>query len=267
MLHGGPGDTHHYLRDVAKILKEQFTCVLFDQRGSGRSFLTERNESTVSLPKFINDIDSILDFYRIKKTHLFGHSWGAMLGLFYNLERPERVAKSALVSMGPLTDKYGEQNHQRTLQVLDPSERLKWEELKAVRDQAAISGDRSKTLMADNAMMYLRVKSWIVNSALHKDFLEQYFSDPPCDRQVNKWVWKSLYGYFQWENAGKISNPVWLCTGSADATPIEQQAELSTWLKKHKTTVLDHCGHIPWLERPYLFYEALTEFLNDETRT
>ncbi len=60
-IHGGPGDTHHYLRQVAPRLASDFTCVLYDQRGTGRSFVENKTTSTINSQKFIDDLDTIDD--------------------------------------------------------------------------------------------------------------------------------------------------------------------------------------------------------------
>lgn len=88
-LHGGPGAG--FTDDDKKYFDpEAWNVILFDQRGAGRSkpFASLHKNTTQEL---IKDIRKLLDFLKIKKTYLFGGSWGATLGLTYAIERPEDV--------------------------------------------------------------------------------------------------------------------------------------------------------------------------------
>ncbi|MDZ4660530.1 MAG: alpha/beta fold hydrolase [Pseudomonadota bacterium] len=261
-LHGGPGDTHHYLRPLAEKLKSHFTCILYDQRGSGSSQINERNSSTLSLSSFFHDLDSIIEFYGADRVNLFGHSWGAMLALFYNIARPNKVSKNAIVSIGPLTEKYGVMNAERRLSVLTASERDLSGSLRADRTIALKNKKFAEVYRLDNQLIRLTVKSWIYDPLIREDFLNSYFSEPPVDRELNKLVWESAQNFFDWNLLKKISNPVWLCSGSHDPNPPDQIKELESNLQNVETLVLEKCGHIPWIEKPNVFFEAIIKFLH-----
>ena len=111
--------------------------------------------------------------------------------------------------------------------------------------------------------MYLRVKSWIFDPKLHNIFLEDYFQDPPPDRDVNKWVWENLDGQFSWDKASKADSKIWLCVGENDSVPVEQAIKLKSLLPKGELSIYEKCGHIPWLEHPDRFYSDLFRFLKD----
>lgn len=88
-LHGGPGAG--FTDDDKKYFDPKvWNVILFDQRGAGRSkpFASLHKNTTQEL---IKDIRKLLDFLNIKKTYIFGGSWGATLALTYAIARSEDV--------------------------------------------------------------------------------------------------------------------------------------------------------------------------------
>jgi proline iminopeptidase len=87
-LHGGPGDDHSYLRPFAEPLTRQFRCILYDQRGSGQSHLTELHEETLHITRFFDDLEALRLHLAQPRLRLVGHSWGATLALLYGISFP-----------------------------------------------------------------------------------------------------------------------------------------------------------------------------------
>lgn len=261
MLHGGPGDTHHYLREVAEKLAAEFTCVLYDQRGTGASTLRMKTAETLALPKFFRDLERIVAHFDLEEPRLFGHSWGANLGLFFNLYRPELFARSALVSMGPLTDEIGAKLYARLRATLTPAEFERWQSLHAERREALALPKLDAIPAIDRELMRLRVKGWVFHPELRESYLEAYFREPPTDRLVNKLVWESAFPYFAPEKLVRVRHPLWFCTGHNDVMPPEQSIELAGTVAGAQICVLSQCGHIPWLDQPETFYRDLKTFL------
>ena len=88
-LHGGPGAsisaTHRRLFNP-----DRFRCVLFDQRGCGRS--TPHGETAQNTTQdLIADIEALRLHLGIDSWLLFGGSWGSTLALAYAIAHPERV--------------------------------------------------------------------------------------------------------------------------------------------------------------------------------
>lgn len=260
-LHGGPGDTHHYMKKMAEPLTQDFQCIFFDQRGTGQSTVETREQSSFKLDLMIEDITAIQKHYQTGPCMLVGHSWGALYGLFAFMKNPNDFTKAALLNMGPLDSEAGEKTAAHLLEVLNEDEKLAWKTLRQSRNEARDQGDTNMVLSCDKEMMYLRVKSWIYDPTLHEIFLADYFQYPPPDRDVNKWVWDSLGDWFSWENVKTNSNRTWLCAGANDATPVSQAERLASLLPDAELTVYDKCGHIPWVEKTEQFYADLMGFL------
>lgn len=88
-LHGGPG------AGTSPIFQQYFNpdkyhLIMFDQRGCGKSTpYGEVAENTTQ--DLIEDINLILQHFNIRKTHIYGGSWGSTLALLYAEAYPEKV--------------------------------------------------------------------------------------------------------------------------------------------------------------------------------
>jgi len=178
-LHGGPGDTHHYMKKMAEPLFRNFQCIFFDQRGSGGSLVEPREKGQFTLDLMLEDLKAVQDFYSTGPTSLVGHSWGAMYGLFACMQFPERFSRAALLNMGPLDEAMEKMTSQNLLNALNFSEKSQWDEIRKRRNLARDAGDIESVLMADRELMYLRVKGWIYDPHLHEAFFEGLLPGSP----------------------------------------------------------------------------------------
>nr|MBS0021469.1 alpha/beta hydrolase [Gammaproteobacteria bacterium] len=97
LLHGGPGASESALfRSYNSALEQHFLVVYWEQRGAGRSFHSDIPPESMTIDRFVRDLDEVVE--RVKrrfgkaKVVLLGHSWGTVLGTIYASQRPENVA-------------------------------------------------------------------------------------------------------------------------------------------------------------------------------
>jgi pimeloyl-ACP methyl ester carboxylesterase len=107
LLHGGPGFPEMRLyRHFNAALEQIFTVVYWEQRGTGKSFDRRIPESSMTVARFIADLDELVDAMRVRlgksKVALYGHSWGSALGVLYANRFPDKVA--AYVGTGQVGD-------------------------------------------------------------------------------------------------------------------------------------------------------------------
>ena len=95
-LHGGPGVDHRYLTRLGEIAGEGLQVLLYDQLGSGKSDRPD-DKSLWTVPRFVEEVETVRNELGLGKIHLFGQSWGGMLGLQYALDHPEAL-KSLILS-------------------------------------------------------------------------------------------------------------------------------------------------------------------------
>jgi len=107
LLHGGPGFSETgFFRYFNAPLERSFTAVYWDQRGAGKSFSRAIPRSSITVERFISDLDELVDAVcaRLGKTKavIFGHSWGSVLGVLYAARFPDKV--EAYVGSGQIGD-------------------------------------------------------------------------------------------------------------------------------------------------------------------
>lgn len=107
LLHGGPGFPEMRLfRTFNAPLEQSFTVVYWEQRGTDKSFDRKIPKSSMTIERFIADLDELVDAVRKRLTQdkvaIYGHSWGSMLGVLYAARFPEKV--SAYVGTGQIGD-------------------------------------------------------------------------------------------------------------------------------------------------------------------
>ncbi|MCS6288675.1 MAG: alpha/beta hydrolase [Nitrospira sp.] len=97
LLHGGPGISESALfRHYNSALEQQFLVIYWEQRGTGRSFHCEIPPESMTIDRFVRDLDEVVELVRRRfgkdKVILIGHSWGTVLGTVYVSRYPEKVA-------------------------------------------------------------------------------------------------------------------------------------------------------------------------------
>jgi proline iminopeptidase len=84
LLHGGPG-VPDYLGPVAALLAPRHRVITFDQRGVGASKV---RTGEYRLAAYLGDLEAIRAWLGVERLHLFGHSWGGLLGQLYAAAYP-----------------------------------------------------------------------------------------------------------------------------------------------------------------------------------
>jgi pimeloyl-ACP methyl ester carboxylesterase len=107
ILHGGPGLSETaFFRYYNASLERRFTVVYWDQRGAGRSFDRAIPRASMTVERFIADLDELVSAVCERlgrsKVTLLGHSWGSALGALYAARFGDKVA--AYVGSGQIGD-------------------------------------------------------------------------------------------------------------------------------------------------------------------
>jgi len=80
---------------LVKELSRKFKLILFDNRGAGRTEISDR-KYTIKL--FADDTKGLMNALGISKAHILGHSMGGMIAQELVLNYPEKVARLVLCS-------------------------------------------------------------------------------------------------------------------------------------------------------------------------
>jgi proline iminopeptidase len=96
LLHGGPGFASYYLKSLEGLGDDRLV-VRYDQLGGGKSDpLTDTTKFTI--PHFVEELEALRSHLGLERVHIYGHSWGTILGIEYYRAHPEHVASLVLGS-------------------------------------------------------------------------------------------------------------------------------------------------------------------------
>ena len=102
-LHGGPGQSHHYMLDLERLAGKELAVVTYDQRGVGGSSAPPADPANYDLMDYVEDLEAVRRAVGADQVHLLGHSWGGVVAMRYATVYPQSVRSLILVGSGSPT--------------------------------------------------------------------------------------------------------------------------------------------------------------------
>jgi L-proline amide hydrolase len=100
-LHGGPGANWLHMKPYETFADER-RVVFYDQLGAGNSAVAEPHDPAMWTPElYVEEVDAVREALELERVHVFGHSWGGMLGMQYAAGRPEGLVSLIAESSPP----------------------------------------------------------------------------------------------------------------------------------------------------------------------
>src|SRR2546430_3383095 len=106
VLSGGPGEDISSMKGIADELGKKYRCIMWEQRGTGRSKLPKYDASTINLNAYMDDIEALRKQLHADKFIVVGNSWGMILGLAYAGTHSDGVRALIAIGSGPITFDY-----------------------------------------------------------------------------------------------------------------------------------------------------------------
>lgn len=100
LLSGGPGLNPYYVYPIHEKLSTQVRSIILHQRGTGKTIMPRIDSLSLSLDKYVEDLEALRIHLNQKKLILIGQSWGGMLSMEYCSRYPDKVEKLVLVGSG-----------------------------------------------------------------------------------------------------------------------------------------------------------------------
>ena len=254
VLSGGPGEDIHSMQGIADELGKKYRCIMWEQRGTGRSKLPKYDASTINLNAYIEDIEALRKNLRAEKFIVLGNSWGMILGLAYAGAHPDAVRAVVTIGSGPITFEYLGVFSDNQLARLGASE---LEARDVWKDPARETADPDRAgferlRIAAVAYFFDRKKALQMQAEL--DPKDYNFRVPPA--------FLSAEGKYDFRPKLKaITAPVLLLQGRQDIAGEANILEAHSLIKNSKLAFIDKCGHMPWLEQPEQTWKIVDDFL------
>ncbi|HKO32822.1 MAG TPA: alpha/beta hydrolase, partial [Candidatus Limnocylindria bacterium] len=203
------------------------------------------------------DLDAVRDQLAGPRAVLLGHSWGSHLALRYAIEHPDRVSHLIYVSgTGIERDRTWHAHYELHLRRRLGSHLDRWESL---RNRARNGGEERE----------LAVLQWSVDFADQSTALQQaqrmatpwFGINYDCNAAINAEVRDYLDTADIAGRCRMLELPVLIVDGSEDIRPRWAVDSLHRALPNAQRVSLAGAGHLPWIENPQGFQQAVTGFL------
>jgi pimeloyl-ACP methyl ester carboxylesterase len=244
VLHGGPG-APGTMAPVARAL-------------AGDRGVLEPLQTAASLQGQVEELRSVLEEHAALPATVIGSSWGAMLGFIFAAYHPTHVNKLILVGSGVYAARYAANIARTRLDRLSADERRELQALTEALDDPAI---------LDSSAALARIGQ-LTTKADAFDPITLDTEGLGVDYQVYARVWgeaEALRASGELVALGRrIACPVVAVHGDYDPHPAAGIREpLAPILRDFRLIVLEHCGHLPWIERHAreTFYDLLRQEL------
>jgi proline iminopeptidase len=255
IVHGGPGAHHDYLLPQMLDLARERECVLYDQRGGGRSRHDDDRE-LVTWESQVRDLEAVVRELALEPLTCVGYSWGALLALLYSVQAAHGHAAPAPARL-VLIDPAPASRAWRATFEAEFARRQQSPAVQAMRAELAASGLRESDPEA------FRQRTFALSVA-------GYFADPARARaltpfrvtgRVQQSVWESLGDFDITGALGDVRCPALVVHGRQDPIPLASSEAIVGALGA-ELVVLDHCGHVPYVEQPEALFRAIRDFLD-----
>ena len=254
VLSGGPGEDINSMQGIADELAKKYRCIMWEQRGTGRSKLPRYDSSTINLNAYMEDIEALRKQLHAEKFVVVGNSWGMILGLAYAGTHPDAVRAVVTIGSGPITFEYlgvFSDNQFARLGACELEVREFWKDPAreaADSNRAAFERLRAATI----AYFYDRKKALQMASELKPE--DYNFRVPPAFLKAE--------GKYDFRPKLKtIVAPVLLLQGRQDLAGEANVDEAHSLIKNSTLAFIDKCGHMPWLEQPEQTWKIVEDFL------
>jgi proline iminopeptidase len=257
IINGGPGLDSAGFEAVAKTIAAQgYQTILFDQRGTGHSRLSNINADTIRLALMVQDIEQLRQQLQINKWVVLGHSFGGMLGAAYAAKYPQHIEKLIFSSSGGLDLQFREQIAERVLNNLNLQEQIRMQ-MYQLRQRSGDDSDSTRDKLAQlRARAYVIDKSKAPLIAARLKVVNMTINSLVfADLEKNHFDLKAQFKQFQ--------APVLVLQGENDIISTETARTIAASFSDAELVLLPQCAHYGWLDQPDLYFSAVFRFLKD----
>lgn len=97
ILHGFLGMGDNWKSHANKLAEDGFQVHLIDQRNHGRSFHSDE----FNYDLLVEDLENYIEYYKIEKPHILGHSMGGKAAMLFAVTHPEQMDKLIVADIAP----------------------------------------------------------------------------------------------------------------------------------------------------------------------
>jgi L-proline amide hydrolase len=259
-LHGGPGCSHLYLQTMDQLAEDGRAVIFYDQLGCGKSTdLRHQPADFWTIDLFLDEMNSVLTTLGVADDyHLFGQSWGGMLGAEHAVRAPTGL-RSLIISNALPSSESWTRGAKRLRSLLPP-------EVEAALDRHEAAGTETDPEYVAAADVYYGRHVCRIPMPEHVAKSFALLSENPS-------VYGSMWGNYEFSPTGslrdwsiverlsQIAVPTLVIAGEYDEATSETQEIFVAEIPDVRQVVVPDASHMAIVEQPELYFAALRDFL------
>lgn len=240
ILHGIFGSSDNWLT-IGKVLGEQFTVYMLDQRNHGQSPRSEEFNYKV----MADDLKEFIAENGIENPILIGHSMGGKTVMQFAMNYPEAFAKMVVVDIAP---KFYPVHHSMILQGLAAVD------LKTLKSRTEANETLKRFEESEGVRQFLLKNLWR-NPEKNNEF-DWRINVPVIAKNID------VVGH-ELENEHSVNQPVLFLRG-AESHYIQPEDERKIWelFPNYEIQSIEGAGHWVQADKPQEFIEIVSRFIN-----
>jgi len=241
-LHGFACD-HSNWENQVKYFSKKFKVITYDMRGFGKSTVPDTVQYSHE-----TDLEALMDFLKIDKAVLVGHSLGGIPSFYFTLDYPDRVKALILGEGGGLTKEMFKKKYKNLFEELG---------------KATIVAKESGIEAAKETWLNMTILKPAIANPLSKEKLMKMTND------YSGWHWiqkdpEKYYKILELEELSEIKVPTLLMVGENSLSEYQELSDITQdYIKDSKKVIIKNSGHMLNLENPEQFNEEIELFLNE----
>lgn len=244
-VHGLGGCWQNWLENLPRVALQRRVIAL-DLPGFGSS---ELPVEPISITNFAATVDALCDVLDLGPIVLVGNSMGGFTGAEIAIRHPERVERLVLVNAAGIS-------------ITRAFDKMTMQAAKVISPPVSAEPEYIKRIFSRPAFIQTAFGSVMRHpTRLARDLLAEQIHGTGKPGFIP--AMQALLTYDFTDRLGEISCPTLIVQGSEDfIVPLGDAFEFERRIPRATMLILDDTGHVPMIERPRTFDDALMEFLD-----
>ena len=259
ILHGGPGGCVERYEPLEKLAEKGIPLIFYDQLGCGYSKVPKGNEYLWTFETYLEELENVIKYFKLKRFNILGHSWGGMLALeWVTTRKHDGLNKLVLFSTLPSTKIWND-------------EHFKMIESYPKEEKEAILKDFGGEECDQKALKKGLRRFYREHVSRKKD--KKYVFKRKRFKRTNKEIYEKMWGKSElfgtgtlkdWNTIPNLKNidvPTLVISGRLDESTVAINELLSTKIPNATSVILEKSHHVGYAEEPELTLEYIYKFI------
>ena len=252
IINGGPGMNSDGFVSIARTLAKGYQTIIFDQRGTGKSFVSNPNSTNITMDLMVKDMEAIRKKLGFDSWVVFGQSFGGMLASYYATKYPNAIDGLILSALGGLD--LADLSH---INIMGRLTRAQQDSVNFWASRIA-SGDT--TFYARYQRGKFLAPAYLYNTS-HVPVIAERLTQG--NQQINALVFGDL-NRIRYNTKSKLRSfkkPVLIIHGEQDIIGTYVPKAAHSIFPNSKLVLIENSGHYGWLDQPDIYLKEVFDYL------